>query len=260
VKRVRLCRRALLAVFVCAALLHHLIVPFAFEAYNDECYLPVEERAELIQLIKGICEAWNEAHIPYWIDFGTLLGAIRAKTVLPHDHDCDFSYLVCDDVSEKRMLPRCSASHYHVPMSRQAQQALRQARVKLPGFEGNAMVASYRGKTCDFFRYKATKAGLLRHHHPGQGSLDVLISPGLTQNLAGGDQIIPASLGLETGTIDFEGTKCRVPRNASRLLQLRYPFTSLERSVPYKWRCYCSGSTIALLYAIAALLLYSLRE
>ncbi|OQR82269.1 hypothetical protein ACHHYP_16300 [Achlya hypogyna] len=66
---------------------HHLVMRFWHESH---CW----SRAEVTQMIKDLVitfattlEAYN---IEYWLDSGTLLGAIRSGGVIPHDVDADF--------------------------------------------------------------------------------------------------------------------------------------------------------------------------
>lgn len=67
-----------------------------FSCYNGEG--TVLRKAQLIMLnilveVDKICKRYN---IPYWIDYGTLLGAVRHKGFIPWDDDLDISVLKKD--------------------------------------------------------------------------------------------------------------------------------------------------------------------
>ena len=51
---------------------------------------------ELLELLKTFDKICRENSVQYWLDFGTLLGAIRHKGFIPWDDDVDTSMLISD--------------------------------------------------------------------------------------------------------------------------------------------------------------------
>lgn len=49
--------------------------------------------AQLTNNVVLLCYQFNSQKIDYMLDFGTLLGAMRTGSVIPWDHDCDFSII-----------------------------------------------------------------------------------------------------------------------------------------------------------------------
>ncbi|CDG86477.1 LicD family protein [Xenorhabdus bovienii] len=45
------------------------------------------------ELIEIIINFFNDNSYQYWLEYGTLLGAIRSNSILPHDNDIDFGML-----------------------------------------------------------------------------------------------------------------------------------------------------------------------
>jgi len=48
------------------------------------------------KLLKRVLDIFNKHNVAYWIDYGTLLGAIRDKDIIPWDHDADISFIMPD--------------------------------------------------------------------------------------------------------------------------------------------------------------------
>lgn len=45
------------------------------------------------ELLTNFHQAMNEVGIPYWLEFGTLLGAVREHSFISHDFDLDVAFL-----------------------------------------------------------------------------------------------------------------------------------------------------------------------
>lgn len=74
------------------------VMPNITEAFTQST--DIEQSSEYqnrIQMFKDIIEVLNDYHIPYWADFGTLLGLIREGGLIQHDDDTDICVHI-DDV------------------------------------------------------------------------------------------------------------------------------------------------------------------
>jgi hypothetical protein len=62
-----------------------------------DCYTPVvnihDIHNSLLNMYPKMKSAFEDHDIVYWADGGTLLGAIRSKSIIPHDDDMDFRVL-----------------------------------------------------------------------------------------------------------------------------------------------------------------------
>jgi LicD family len=75
-----------------------------FREYTDHFnirLMPAERVGKFYQQLKIMDKIFNENGIPYWITFGTLLGAIRNGGMIPWDKDADVE--IFKDDSEKAM-------------------------------------------------------------------------------------------------------------------------------------------------------------
>ena len=69
----------------------------------------------LYQTVKDVHDVMEAANIPYWIDFGTLLGAVRHKGFIPWDDDIDLSMRKTDKpLFVQRCIPILERLGYHV--------------------------------------------------------------------------------------------------------------------------------------------------
>ncbi len=76
---------------------------------GDEKALQSEKKA-----LRDIARLLSEAHIPWWVDCGTCLGAYRYGGVIPWDEDIDVAVLLPDFYNVKRALNRLKQSEYIV--------------------------------------------------------------------------------------------------------------------------------------------------
>lgn len=60
---------------------------------------------KLYQITKDVDEVLAHHNIPYWIDFGTLLGAVRHKGIIPWDDDVD----ICIEGKDEKAFVRLTA-------------------------------------------------------------------------------------------------------------------------------------------------------
>ncbi len=65
-------------------------IDFKHEKLPDCC------KNNLKEMLTDIDEILNEENIPYWIDYGTLLGAVREGDILDYDEDADIGILKQD--------------------------------------------------------------------------------------------------------------------------------------------------------------------
>jgi len=67
-----------------------------FSKYNGEGTQLRKAQLRMLDILVAIDTICRKHHIPYWIDFGTLLGAIRHKGFIPWDDDVDICVLEKD--------------------------------------------------------------------------------------------------------------------------------------------------------------------
>lgn len=62
-----------------------------------------EKQEDLLKLLVKIREAFKKERIKYWIDYGTLLGAVRDGDIIPHDEDADIGVMEYDIAKIKNL-------------------------------------------------------------------------------------------------------------------------------------------------------------
>lgn len=73
-----------------------------------------ESVLKLYQLMKDVHELFEKHQVTYWIESGTLLGAVRHKGLIPWDGDIDISIRFEDGFRFQQMIPELEALGYEV--------------------------------------------------------------------------------------------------------------------------------------------------
>lgn len=68
----------------------------------------------LYQLMKDVHEIFEKHHLTYWIESGTLLGAVRHKGLIPWDDDLDISIRLEDSLAFQKLIPALKKLGYEV--------------------------------------------------------------------------------------------------------------------------------------------------
>ncbi|XVN40466.1 MAG: LicD family protein [Rickettsia endosymbiont of Argas persicus] len=69
---------------------------------------------ELYQLMKDVHEIFVKDNITYWIEGGTLLGAVRHQGLIPFDDDLDIGIMHEDEIKLHKILPQFEKFGYSV--------------------------------------------------------------------------------------------------------------------------------------------------
>ncbi|XP_048581974.1 uncharacterized protein RP689 [Nematostella vectensis] len=206
-------------IVVTLAVLHFFIIPTASGAYNDECYLPQDKLNNLRYAIKTICETMDAHNMTYWLDYGTLVGAVRRGDVLPWDGDADISFL-----------------------RDQEKYVVHEELIKIHGIQSNGLQANYKGLSIDYVRweeiegsYSGQKQTLLHKYYPSS----VLKNENMLVLWNHELDTFPKAWVTPRKRIDFQGSQLAIPNDPHRHLAHRYPTTYWHGfSVPFKWKCY----------------------
>ncbi|MGL4226192.1 MAG: LicD family protein [Rickettsia sp.] len=106
-------------IFFYAYILEH---DWRYVTLNDEQvkkYRISETKAiALYQLMKDTHELLGKNNINYWIDGGTLLGAVRHQGIIPFDDDLDIGIVHEDEVRLQQILPQFEQLGYTVSFER----------------------------------------------------------------------------------------------------------------------------------------------
>jgi phosphorylcholine metabolism protein LicD len=73
-----------------------------------------ENVLKLYQLMKDVHELFEKHHLTYWVESGTLLGAVRHKGLIPWDDDIDISIRLEDSLAFQKLIPEFEKLGYEV--------------------------------------------------------------------------------------------------------------------------------------------------
>lgn len=124
--RQRLFRRDDLSPEYCSYRGHELPVPVELdsfvETYRDSLLsryyqhhavsLGLESEEEVVEFLYSVSKVLDEMNVDYWIEGGTLLGAVRDGKLIPWDHDLDLGMKFTTDRAMKELIRRLKESFY----------------------------------------------------------------------------------------------------------------------------------------------------
>ena len=71
-----------------------------------------ESEEEVVEFLYSVSKILNETNVDYWIEGGTLLGAVRDGKLIPWDHDLDLGMKFTTDREMKELIRRLKGSFY----------------------------------------------------------------------------------------------------------------------------------------------------
>ncbi|XP_078357452.1 uncharacterized protein LOC144642361 [Oculina patagonica] len=99
----RCCGRPLLVVIWFILILGMFFTVGVIKKYNllrlipiqkEECYLTKQEQGKLRHILRHVITIFEDMNVTYWLDYGTLIGALRSGDILSYDTDGDVAFLV----------------------------------------------------------------------------------------------------------------------------------------------------------------------
>lgn len=178
---------------------------------------------ESIKILKITIEVLNRYNVKYYLDFGTLIGAIRDKAFIPWDDDMDISLVNEEDYKKlPDILAEIKKSNY---------------RTYLVTFDDSLKGRKLKGKTIyhseiNFTSENNYRVAKIRNSRfwkfgKGRNCLDIFCKYKYKNDLAwvaqGRIHSIPNDkLSNELLEIDFYGIKCSVPKNYDEYLTSMY--------------------------------------
>jgi phosphorylcholine metabolism protein LicD len=138
---------------------------FSYNNHADNPYkmdfskyeLPIQNKAILLAMMEKIHDAFNKNNIKYFVDGGSLLGAIRDGGIIPYDDDIDIGVL---DKDFPRVIPLLDVVFKDDPLKAFTERTSKDMiKVAVSGMwmKNNETGQIYGTPTIDIFKY--TKAG-----------------------------------------------------------------------------------------------------
>ena len=178
---------------------------------NYPCITSAANRAKLVYMVKAFSEIMTELNVTHWIDYGTLLGALRYEDIIIWDYDADVSF-----------------ERTFVKLLHNGGIAQKIAKERYNMFL-NAAVLLYEGMQTDVFSWKKKRAdGGFIYIKGSHRDFDLLESQFHDFN---------ASFLEKTVLIPFAGGFVRAPYPPMEFIKTRYP-ASYNTLVPFKVSCY----------------------
>ena len=83
------------------------------EVLGDRRFMHKKNVDDSLRVLKNIVDTLNKFNIAYYLDFGTLLGAMRHNGLIPWDDDIDISLVHREDYAKMREVMNYIKEEYH---------------------------------------------------------------------------------------------------------------------------------------------------
>lgn len=80
----------------------------------DKYAIRGEVSLNLYQILKDVHEVLTKHNVQYWIEGGTLLGAVRHKGIIPFDDDLDIGIMQSDEMQFQKIFPEFQRLGYKI--------------------------------------------------------------------------------------------------------------------------------------------------
>ncbi|CAF1014266.1 unnamed protein product [Adineta ricciae] len=212
-RRSPLCNRCFLTIIICLSIMVTISVHLmnVWESTHP-CITPKTHRQRLAFMVKAYSEIMSELNITHWVDYGTLLGALRYENIIIWDHDADVSY----DRQYAYLLHDGGPAH--------------KIAKKRYNMYLNAAVIIYEGLQTDIFSWKKVSddKGGYKYIKGSNRDFDLIEEVFNDFN---------ASFLEKTVNIPFANGFVRAPNPPMEFVKQRYP-TSYKRVIPFKFSCF----------------------
>lgn len=190
---------------------------------RGECYLTKQEQGELRHILRHLVTIFDDMNVTYWLDYGTLIGALRYGDIMSYDTDGDIAFLMNEFYKQQKVNER-----------------LRRFDISY------SMGTSYFGRA----RYGTMWVDVTRwrvHSEKSDGMEGELLVKDLTsQDEKNRDfysrhkdesEEFPLLWMQPRRTVKFLNGTAKIPNEAEKLIRHRYPY-SYRFNVPYKFKCW----------------------
>ena len=179
---------------------------------DDRCVTPLADRQKLAFMVKAFDKIMTQLNVTHWIDYGTLMGAMRYGNIIAWDHDADvafdwkFEYLL----REGGIAQKIAKEQYNIFL--------------------NSSHLLYSGKQVDIFSFDKIQLP----------NGDFIYTKAENRNAEFWELLFNdfnASFVKKTVLVPFAGEMVHAPYSTLEFLKKRYP-TSYNRRTPFKVSCY----------------------
>ena len=190
----------------------------------DRRFYIEENVVKSIEVLKSVIEVLNRLNIDYYLDFGTLLGAVRDGKLIPWDDDIDISILNQSDCKKLPEALKILKKEYSLRPSLLTYRKSYEKRAKKNREIFHQGVEFTSPDNCSIAKVRDNRFWIF-----GRGNICIDIfckyekSEKLYWEAYGKVNSVPSNLlSGELTEIDFYGLKCKIPKDYENYLEYKY--------------------------------------